>query len=45
VIAIGETHRTGQSGKGLAVAAVVVGVTTLVLGGALMLLSVAAEPA
>jgi hypothetical protein len=33
VIAMGETKRTGQSGYGLAVAGVAVGIATLLFGG------------
>jgi hypothetical protein len=33
LIAIGETKNTGQSGHGLAVAAVMIGIATLLLGG------------
>jgi hypothetical protein len=39
-IAIGETKNTGQAGHGLAVAAVVVGIATLALGGIFMVLSI-----
>lgn len=38
-VAMGETRRTGQAGHGLAVAAVVVGILTLVFGGVILLVS------
>jgi hypothetical protein len=38
-IAMSETKRTGQAGHGLAVAAVVVGILTLVLGGVVLVVS------
>jgi hypothetical protein len=40
-IAMGETKRTGQSGHGLAMAAVAIGIATLVLGAVVMLASFA----
>lgn len=40
-IAMGETKKSGQSGHGLAVAAVVIGIATLVLGAVVMLASLA----
>ncbi|CAN5476892.1 hypothetical protein BH09ACT7_BH09ACT7_22000 [soil metagenome] len=42
-IALGETKTTGQAGRGLAVAAVVVGILTLMLGGLILLVGLIAD--